>query len=75
MLNTLPNRPWRLEPYPGNAVPPAHAPFLVIAATKEVVDNHGGIWGDTLVEFLRDFIAIHDRHKADIEMLRKGSLK
>jgi pimeloyl-ACP methyl ester carboxylesterase len=67
MLNLLPDRSWKLEPYKSNPVPPAHSPFLVIAATKPVVDNHTGIWGDTLIEFLRDFIVEEDYRKTLIE--------
>ena len=59
-LFSLPDRQWKLFPYPGKTVPPLHLPFLVISATPDIVDNHTGIWQDALVEFLRDFIALHD---------------
>ena len=42
---------------------------LQAAATKDIVDNHTGIWGDPLVEFLRDFISIRDQRKAEAESL------
>lgn len=39
------------------------SPFLVISVTKDIINGHGGIWGDTLLEFLRDFIAVEDQEK------------
>ena len=68
---------WKLQPYRNNPEPPTHAPFLVIAATSDVVDGHSGIWGDTLQEFIEDFITAQGRHKTEIEMraLRAGRPK
>jgi pimeloyl-ACP methyl ester carboxylesterase len=66
-LFSLPDRQWKLVPYPGKTVPPLHSPFLVISATPDIVDNHTGIWQDPLVEFLRDFIALHDDRKSELE--------
>jgi hypothetical protein len=69
-LNSITNRQWNLVLYPGKKEPPPpRSPFLVISATKDIVDNHTGIWGDPLVEFLRDFISIHDQRKAEAESL------
>jgi hypothetical protein len=66
-LFSLPDRQWKLVPYPGKTEPPLHLPFLVISATPDIVDNHTGIWQDPLVEFLRDFIALHDDRKSELE--------
>ena len=66
-LSVFTNRQWNLFPYPGNLPPRERAPFLVISATPDIVDNHTGIWGDALVDFLRDFIAAHDDRQAEIK--------
>ncbi len=66
-LSAITNRQWDLLPYPGQPVPAKHKPFLVISATKDIVDNHTGIWGDALIDFLRDFIAAHDDRQAAIK--------
>ena len=69
-LNVFTNRQWNLFPYPGNPPPRERAPFLVISATPDIVDNHTGIWGNALVDFLRDFIAAHDDRQAEIQRQR-----
>jgi hypothetical protein len=72
-LNVFTNRQWNLFPYPGNPPPRERAPFLVISATPDIVDNHTGIWGNALVDFLRDFIAAHDDRQAEIKHQRTDS--
>jgi len=66
-LSSLAGSHWKLVPYPGKPEPALHAPFLVISATPDIVNNHTGIWKPALIEFLRDFIGVHDARKADIE--------
>ena len=55
-----PDHEWALEPWPKGTVRPKNEPFMVVTASKAVVDNHTGIWGKTLLEFLRDFIVAQD---------------
>jgi pimeloyl-ACP methyl ester carboxylesterase len=66
-LSTLAGSHWKLMPYLGKPEPPLHTPFLVISATPDIVNNHTGIWKPALIEFLRDFIGVHDASKSDIE--------
>jgi pimeloyl-ACP methyl ester carboxylesterase len=72
-LSTLGGSQWKLVPYPGRPEPSLHTPFLVISATPDIVDNHSGIWKPALVEFLRDFIGVHDASKADVEKSQSAS--
>ena len=69
-MGVFTNRQWNLFPYPGNPPSRERAPFLVISATPDIVDNHTGIWGNALVDFLRDFIAAHDDRQAEIKRQR-----
>jgi hypothetical protein len=54
------NRRWALEPYPPTAHRPPNSPFLVVTATKDVIDGHTGIYQGVFIDFLRDFLIAQD---------------
>jgi pimeloyl-ACP methyl ester carboxylesterase len=68
--DAFPDSQWKLTPLQrqmGPPDPPVNSPFLVITATPDIVDNHTGIWGDPLGDFIRNFIEAHDARKAQFE--------
>jgi hypothetical protein len=68
--DAFPDSQWKLVPLQrqaGPSDPPVNSPFLVITATPDIVDNHTGIWGDPLGDFIRNFIEAHDARKSQFE--------
>lgn len=70
LRDAFPDSQWNLMPLQrqaGPSDPPVNSPFLVITATPDIVDNHTGIWGDALGDFIRNFIEAHDARKSQFE--------
>lgn len=59
-----------LYPLPGHD--DGNNPFLVVRATKDVVNGHGGVFDPSFSEFLTQFVILEDIKKLSIKRGRSG---